>query len=111
MLFSRIVGGLGNQLFQIAACLKYRNQKEKVIISFLGYIHVPKIMNCLDYIFTRPNWLYFDSSNDLYVTTHLIARTSAYIRLGSYLPFISINDRNLSSRSYLSSIKKNIIFR
>ena len=106
MLFSRIVGGLGNQLFQIAACLKYRKQKEKVIISFLGDIHIPKRMNCLDSIFTRPNWLYFDNSNDLNVTTQLIARTSAYIRLGSYLPFISINDRNFSSRSYRSSIKK-----
>ena len=106
MLFSRIVGGLGNQLFQIAACLKYRKQKEKVIISFLGDIHVPKRMNCLDSIFTRPNWLYFDNSNDLNVTTQLIARTSASIRLGSYLPFISINDRNFSSRSYRSSIKK-----
>ena len=106
MLFSRIVGGLGNQLFQTAACLKYRKQKEKVIISFLGDIHVPKRMNCLDSIFTRPNWLYFDNSNDLNVTTQLIARTSASIRLGSYLPFISINDRNFSSRSYRSSIKK-----
>ncbi len=47
MLFSRIVGGLGNQLFQSAACLKYRKQKEKVIISFLGDIHVPKRVNCL----------------------------------------------------------------
>ena len=55
MLFSRIVGGLGNQLFQTAACLKYRNQKEKVIISFLGNIHVPKRINCLDSIFVRPN--------------------------------------------------------
>ena len=106
MLFSRIVGGLGNQLFQIAACLKYRKQKEKVIISFLGDIHFPKRMNCLDSIFTRPNWLYFDNSNDLNLTTQLIARTSASIRLGSYLPFISINDRNFSSRSYRSSIKK-----
>ena len=69
-------------------------------------MHVPKRMNCLDYIFTRPNWLYFDNSNDLNVTTKLIARTSASIRLGSYLPFISINDRNFSSRSYRSSIKK-----
>ena len=106
MLFSRIVGGLGNQLFQTAACLKYRKQKEKVIISFLGDIHVPKRVNCLNYIFERPNWLYFDNSNDLNVTTQLIARTSASIRLGSYLPFISINDRNFSSRNYRSSIKK-----
>ena len=106
MLFSRIVGGLGNQLFQTAACLKYRKQKEKVIISFLGDIHIPKRMNCLDSIFTRPNWLYFDNSNDLNVTTQLIARTSASIRLGSYLPFISINDRNFSSRSYRSYVKK-----
>ena len=36
MLFSRMVGGLGNQLFQTAALLKYRRDKEKVIISFLG---------------------------------------------------------------------------
>ena len=31
-----MVGGLGNQLFQLAACLKYRDKGEKVIISFLG---------------------------------------------------------------------------
>jgi hypothetical protein len=42
MLFSRMVGGLGNQLFQIAACLKYKTLGEKVIISFLGDIHIPK---------------------------------------------------------------------
>ena len=29
MLFSRMVGGLGNQLFQTAALLKYRLHKEK----------------------------------------------------------------------------------
>ena len=40
MLFSRMVGGLGNQLFQTAALLKYRRHKEKVIISFLGDIHI-----------------------------------------------------------------------
>ena len=106
MLFSRIVGGLGNQLFQTAACLKYRNRNEKVIISFLGHIHVPKRINCLDSIFVKPNWLYFDNSNDLNLTTKLIARTSAYTRFGSYLPFISINDRNFSLRNYRSSIKK-----
>ena len=106
MLFSRIVGGLGNQLFQTAACLKYRNRKEKVIISFLGNIHVPKRINCLDSIFVKPDWLYFDNSNDLNLTTQLIAKTSASIRLGSYLPFISINDRNFRSDNYRSSIKK-----
>ena len=55
MIFSRIVGGLGNQLFQTAACLKYRNQREKVIISFLGDIHIPKRINCLNYIFEKPD--------------------------------------------------------
>ena len=106
MIFSRIVGGLGNQLFQTAACLKYRKQREKVIISFLGNIHVPKRINCLDSIFVRPNWLYFDNSYDLNLTTKLIAKTSASTRFGSYLPFLSINDRNFSSRNYRSSLKK-----
>ena len=106
MIFSRMVGGLGNQLFQTAACLKYRNQREKVVISFLGDIHVPKRINCLDSIFIRPNWLYFDNSNNLNVATKFIAKTSAYLRFGSYLPLISINDRNFSSRDYLSSTKK-----
>ena len=106
MLFSRIVGGLGNQLFQTAACLKYRNPREKVIISFLGDIHVPKRINCLDYIFVRPNWLYFDNSHNLNLTTQIIAKTSASIRFGSYIPFISINDRNFSLRNNRSSVKK-----
>ena len=105
MLFSRIVGGLGNQLFQTAACLKYRKQKEKVIISFLGDIHVPKRMNCLDSIFERPNWLYFDNSPYLNLPTQFIAKTSASLRFGSYLPLISINDRNFSSINYRSSAK------
>ncbi len=98
MIFSRMVGGLGNQLFQTAACLKYRNKGEKVIISFLGDIHIPKRTNCLDSIFVRPNWLYFDSSRDLNVATQLIAKTSAYLRFGSYLPFISKNDRNFNGK-------------
>ena len=105
MLFSRIVGGLGNQLFQTAACLKYRKQKEKVIISFLGDIHVPKRVNCLNYIFERPNWLYFDNSPYLNLPTKFIAKTSASLRFGSYLPLISINDRNFSSINYRSSAK------
>ena len=105
MLFSRIVGGLGNQLFQTAAFLKYRKQKEKVIISFLGDIHVPKRVNCLNYIFERPNWLYFDNSPYLNLPTQFIAKTSASLRFGSYLPLISINDRNFSSINYRSSAK------
>ena len=106
MIFSRIVGGLGNQLFQTAACLKYRNQREKVIISFLGDIHVPKRINCLNYIFERPNWLYFDNSKELNILKKFVAKTSASLRFGSYLPLISINDRNFSSRNYLYSEKK-----
>ena len=111
MIFSRIVGGLGNQLFQTAACLKYRKHSEKVIISFLGDIHIPKRINCLDYIFVRPNWLYFDNSHNLNIATKYLAKTSAYLRFGSYLPHISINDRNFRSIDYRSSTKKNIIFR
>ncbi len=106
MIFSRMVGGLGNQLFQTAACLKYRNQGEKVIISFLGDIHIPKRINCLDSIFIRPDWLYFDNSNNLNVATKFISKTSAYLRFGSYLPHISINDRNFNPREYHSSTKK-----
>ena len=109
MLFSRMIGGLGNQLFQTAACLKYRKQKEKVIISFLGDIHIPKRINCLDSIFVRPNWLCFDNSKNLNLATQFIAKTSASLRFGSYLPLISINDRNFSSRYYRSSAK-NILF-
>ena len=101
-----MVGGLGNQLFQTAACLQYRNQREKVIISFLGDIHIPKRLNCLDSIFVRPNWLYFDNSHNLNLATKFIAKTSAYLRFGSYLPYCSINDRNFSSRCYHSSTKK-----
>ncbi len=62
MLFSRMVGGLGNQLFQTAACLKYRRPNEKVVVSFLGDIHIPKRENCLNYIFEIPEWLCFDNS-------------------------------------------------
>ena len=106
MIFSRMVGGLGNQLFQIAACLKYRKQKEKVIISFLGDIHIPKRKNCLNSIFEMPNWLYFDNSNNLNLPIKFIAKKSATLRFGSYLPFFSINDRNFNSSNYGFSKKK-----
>ena len=109
MIFSRMVGGLGNQLFQTAACLKYRKKGEKVIISFLGDIHIPKRTNCLDSIFVRPNWLYFDDSRELNIATQLIAKTSAYLRFGSYLPYISINDRNFKAK-HSSYFSKNILF-
>ena len=109
MLFSRMVVGLGNQLFQTAAYLKYRKQKEKVIISFLGDIHIPKRLYCLDSIFERPNWLYFDNSQALNRATKFIAKTSAYLRFGTYLPHLGINDRNFSSIYYRSSAK-NILF-
>ena len=94
MLFSRMVGGLGNQLFQTAAFLKYRRHKEKVIISFLGDIHIPKRLNCLNTIFESPNWLYFDNSKKLNLLTKFFAKSSAGLRFGSYLPLVGINDRN-----------------
>ena len=109
MLFSRMVGGLGNQLFQTAALLKYKKNKEKVIISFLGDIHIPKRENCLNYIFEMPKWLYLDNSPKLSLTTKLIARISAGLRFGSFIPLISINDRNF----YLSKThfqKRSILF-
>ncbi len=109
MLFSRMVGGLGNQLFQTAACLRYRNRKEKVIISFLGGIHFPKRIYSLDFIFERPSWLYFDNSNDINLTTKFISKTAASLRFGSYLPFISINDRNFNLKDYPSS-KNKVLF-
>ena len=92
-----MVGGLGNQLFQTAALLKYRRKKEKVIISFLGEIHIPKRVNCLNYIFEIPNWLYFDNSSKLNLLQKLFARSSAGLRFGSYLPFVGINDQNFNS--------------
>ena len=107
MLFSRMVGGLGNQLFQMAACLKYKKEEEKVIISFLGDIHIPKRENCLEYIFEKPEWLYFDNSQEVNKLIGVIARNSAYLRFGSYLPIFSINDRNFkfnNSRNYLKKI-------
>ena len=98
MLFSRMVGGLGNQLFQTAALLKYRRPEEKVIVSFLGDIHIPKRENCLDSIFEIPDWLYFDNSKKLNIFTKLFAKTSAGLRFGSYFPLIGINDRNFNYR-------------
>ena len=106
MLFSRMVGGLGNQLFQTAALLKYRRNKEKVIISFLGDIHIPKRENCLRSIFEIPDWLYFDNSRKLNLLTKLFARSSAGLRFGSYLPLVGINDRNFDYKdSYFLSRK------
>ena len=104
MLFSRMVGGLGNQLFQTAALLKYRRHKEKVIISFLGDIHIPKRVNCLRSIFEIPDWLYFDNSRKLNLLIKLFARSSAGLRFGSYLPLVGINDRNFDYKhSFISS--------
>ena len=104
-----MVGGLGNQLFQTAAFLKYRRDKEKVIVSFLGDIHIPKRENCLNYIFEIPKWLYLDKSSKLSLPTKTLARISAGLRFGSFFPLISINDRNF----YLSKTnfkKKRILF-
>ena len=109
MLFSRMVGGLGNQLFQTAGLLKYRSYGEKIIISFLGDIHIPKRLNCLNYIFEVPYWMHFDNSRRLNIFTKLLARTSAGLRFGSYLPLIGINDRNFSLREY-HSLKKKVLF-
>ncbi len=103
MLFSRMIGGLGNQLFQAAAFLKYRRSNEKVIISFLGDIHIPKYNYCLNDIFEKPNWLFFDNSKNLSPLTKFVARSSATLRFGSYLPLIGINDRNF--------LKKNTYYR
>ena len=106
MLFSRMVGGLGNQLFQTAALLKYRRHREKVIISFLGDIHIPKRENCLSSIFEIPDWLYFDNSRKLNLLTKLFARSSAGLRFGSYLPLFGINDNNFNyDKSFFLSQK------
>ena len=109
MLFSRMVGGLGNQLFQAAAFLKYRRHNEKVIISFLGDIHVPKNNYYLDNIFERPNWLFFDNSKNLTKLTRLFAKSSATLRFGSYLPFIGINDRNFCEKD-IYYLNKKVLF-
>ena len=50
-----MLGGLGNQIFQTAASIKYRRPKEKVIFSFLGEIHIPKRENCFKSIFEIPD--------------------------------------------------------
>ena len=110
MLFSRMVGGLGNQLFQTAAFLKYRHKKEKVIISFLGDIHIPKRENCLNYIFEIPDWLYYDNSRKINLFTRFLARSSAGLRFGSYAPFIGVNDRNFYSKKSYFYNKKILFF-
>jgi hypothetical protein len=104
-----MLGGLGNQLFQTAAILKYRRPKEKVIVSFLGEIHVPKRINCLKTIFELPNWLYFDNSRKLNLFTKLFARSSAGLRFGSYLPLVGINDRNFNCKKY-NILSQKILF-
>ncbi len=109
MLFSRMLGGLGNQLFQTAAILKYRRYEEKVIISFLGDIHRPKRVNCLDYIFEIPDWLYFDNSRKINIFTKLLAKTSAGLRFGSYLPLVGINDRNFNYKES-HFLRKKLLF-
>ena len=101
-----MIGGLGNQLFQTAALLKYRHPKEKVIISFLGDIHIPKRVNCLSSIFEIPDWLYFDNSRKLNILIKLFARSSAGLRFGSYLPLVGVNDRNYNYKEYHFSNKK-----
>ena len=110
MLFSRMVGGLGNQLFQTAAFLKYRSKKEKVIISFLGDIHIPKRENCLNYIFEKPDWLYYDNSRKLNLFTRFIAKSSSALRFGSYLPYIGVNDRNFYLKNSYFFNKKILFF-
>ena len=110
MLFSRMLGGLGNQLFQTAAFLKYRSKKEKVIISFLGDIHIPKRENCLNYIFEKPDWLYYDNSRKLNLFTRFIAKSSSALRFGSYLPYIGVNDRNFYLKNSYFFNKKILFF-
>ena len=101
-----MVGGLGNQLFQTAAILKYRLAKEKVIISFLGEIHIPKRVNCLSSIFEIPDWLYFDNSNKINLLTKSLARGSAGLRFGSFFPLLGVNDRNfIYNKSYFKNRK------
>ena len=105
-----MVGGLGNQLFQTAAFLKYRREKEKVIISFLGDIHIPKRENCLNYIFEIPDWLYYDNSRTINLFTRFLARSSAGLRFGSYAPYIGVNDRNFYLKDSYFSNKKILFF-
>ena len=110
MLFSRMVGGLGNQLFQTAAFLKYRSEKEKVIISFLGDIHIPKRENCLNYIFEIPDWLYYDNSRKINLLTRFVARSSAGLRFGSYAPYIGVNDRSFYKKNSYGIRIENLVF-
>ncbi len=105
-----MLGGLGNQLFQTAAFLKYRNKNEKVIISFLGDIHIPKRENCLNYIFEIPDWLYYDNSRKINLFTRFLARSSAALRFGSYVPYIGVNDRNFYLKNSYFFNKKLLFF-
>ena len=48
-----------------------------------------------------PKWIYLDGSSKLSLSTKSLARISAGLRFGSFLPLMSINDRNF----YLSKAK------
>ena len=53
-----------------------------------------------------PDWLYFDNSRKLNLLTRLLARSSAGLRFGSYLPLVGINDRNFNHKKFYFFSKK-----
>ena len=60
MIHVRMYGGLGNQLFQLAAALRIRqqtNSKSDILINYTGNKYVEKRFLSIDSLLHRPSWI------------------------------------------------------
>lgn len=92
MIFLRLAGGLGNQLFQIAASsLLHLHTKANVIIVIDGLrkYRVPRDPDSLNIIGSK-EWFSCGKSNQSYCRKIFVEK----IRVGRWFPLIGVSDRN-----------------
>jgi hypothetical protein len=92
MLYLRLAGGLGNQLFQIAAAINFKKNSQFNDI----FININSIKSYSSVHQLLINDLFdFD---DLYVNPSLVGSLSSFLRLGKFVPYYSINDLNFHKK-------------
>jgi hypothetical protein len=104
MFFLNIYGGLGNQLFQVAAAtLLHEAHGDNVFYSYTGLNYrVCRELEFLNLLMPPPSWLISaNSSIPDYFFPKRLSRLLSFLRIGKILPSICYSDEQIV-RTYLS---------
>lgn len=95
MIFTRLAGGLGNQVFQLAAAMALRSENNQRLLFYTQSIaqYQTKRELDLDRLFDLPNW--FDTDVQASWQGRVLSGAMLF-RLGRFFPGFGVNDRNFA---------------